>query len=519
MPPLSSLLLRRGVTTLAEVEAALARQVVQGGDLATNLLEVATVDESKLVKVVADCEGVRAAKPGVLPVPQSVALNCMHADTAARLQVLPLAVEGETLLLVVAEPLSASVEEELSFSLGLRVEQQLSIRPRIMQAIAEAYRKPLSRRYARVIARLDGHSDPFPSVTPPPPVIGDSLSPPRLSHGPVAARLHTDAGDWQQQNIRVDAPRKPCLVTTNAENIEIDPLRMSDVVATRVTAHAERRRKPFTLVAARNTLEEATSNAAVIGVLFDFAKQFFEYTAIFVVREDLAEGMDAAGPGASRERIRGVGVPLEMPSVLSTARDQRTHILSIPTNEGIDAFLRQDLQRPMNARVLTAPMMVRGRVVALLYGDDGNVDVDLNLVGEVLALTPLVGTALEKLILQRKLAAKKKSSLPPSLEPPREDLKAAKQKTLKGLRAIGSVQVPPLHDKPRPLVAPFLSQQPTPPPSPSFSSPPTTEPFLRIAPQVNKLGHSPAARSVRSDPPAQQVQGETIVFGWSATIH
>ena len=40
MPSLSSLIVQRQVATIAEVEQAIARQVIHGGDLVTNLLEV-----------------------------------------------------------------------------------------------------------------------------------------------------------------------------------------------------------------------------------------------------------------------------------------------------------------------------------------------------------------------------------------------------------------------------------------------------------------------------------------------
>src|SRR5580698_1871267 len=50
---LSSLIVQRQVATMRQVEEALARQVIYGGDLVTNLLEVALVDESILVELLA----------------------------------------------------------------------------------------------------------------------------------------------------------------------------------------------------------------------------------------------------------------------------------------------------------------------------------------------------------------------------------------------------------------------------------------------------------------------------------
>ncbi len=526
MLPLSSLLLQRGVATLAELEDALARQVVHGGDLPTNLFEVATVDEHKLVEVVADCDGLKPAPPGPLPDPEPDALRAVPADVAARVPLLPLRLVSETLVVVVAEPMGSTLQEELAFMLGVQFDQKMSTWPRVLQALAKAYDRTLDRRCARIVARLDGLQDPAPSEAPPPPM-GDSLLPPQFRRGPVAAAPSSDASVWSQPTVPVDgtskagapsAPPAPDAPHGAEASQASSPAAVAAPGIPR--ARAKRCRGPFTLVAARDALDTATENGTAISVLFDFAKQFFEYTALFVVRGDLAEGMDAHGPGASSVRIRGVGVPLEMPSVLSAARDAMTHVLAVPSNDGIDAFLRQDLQRPMNARVLTIPLSVRNRVVALVYGDDGNVDVDLNLVGDVLAMAPLTGAALERLILRRKLAART-SSAPPAKDPeasPRrtahaEGLGANKRQTLRGLQAVTGHEV--IASQAQPLVAPFPSQAPDAP-----SDPPVprhdTSPFVgtddRSAGQTT--GVSPAARSVRSAPPAQSppepAKGESV---------
>ena len=61
MPTLSSVLVQREVTTMRAVEEAIARQVLHGGDLATNLLELegrpAGAPGDALGQVVAELDG------------------------------------------------------------------------------------------------------------------------------------------------------------------------------------------------------------------------------------------------------------------------------------------------------------------------------------------------------------------------------------------------------------------------------------------------------------------------------
>ncbi|MBI5535649.1 MAG: HEAT repeat domain-containing protein [Deltaproteobacteria bacterium] len=481
MPTLSSLLLEREVTTLREMDVALARQLAHGGDLVTNLLEVAPVDERALVAVMADAAKLRQMPSGQIPEPDPAALKMMPADLAQRLQVMPISVDEDILMLAVAEPLSSSVEEELTFALARAIEQRITTPLRIREAHARWYGLSLDRRLLRLLARLEGRPDPSPSVAPPRREPGDSSRPPRLprrssapagtfesvSVAPIISidtDTHADASEYARERgpttKREHPPPMPPAEVPTAEPVRT---RSSGPASERALMRPAqdapmrrpgmgRRRGPFTAAMAQEALSGATTHGVMLRVLFDFARQYFEYTALFVLHGDLAEGVDAAGPGAGPARIRGVGVPIEIPSILSTARDRRSALLTRPSEEGIDAFLRQDLQRPMTAQVLVVPVVVRNRVVALLYGDDGDAAVAMNEVGDVLALASLVGRALEQLLLQRK-----RSNQPPKVGEPR----AARDR--RGTAPAIKAQAPTAADRhviaPFPVAAPFPERE------------------------------------------------------------
>src|SRR4029079_17228693 len=75
------------------------------------------------------------------------------------------------------------------------------------------------------------------------------------------------------------------------------------------TGWRARRKGPFTAEMAERELEAAGAIDVVLEIFFTFALQFFEYSALFVIHGDLAEGSDASGPGADRARVAGIGVP------------------------------------------------------------------------------------------------------------------------------------------------------------------------------------------------------------------
>jgi hypothetical protein len=173
-----------------------------------------------------------------------------------------------------------------------------------------------------------------------------------------------------------------------------------------------RRRGPYTAADAEKDLFGAEGREEVLTAFFDFVSQYFEYSALFAVQGDLAEGRDSYGPGADRNKVADIGVPLDMPGALADARAGGHFSLAVLGRDGIDAQLVKDLRRRAGKKVLVLPVVVRQRCVLLLYGDYGDADVELSEVGDVIAFAPLVATALENVILRRKAAVRTQTADP-----------------------------------------------------------------------------------------------------------
>jgi type II secretion system (T2SS) protein E len=446
---LSSLIVQREVATIRQVEEALARQVVYGGDLATNLLEVARLDESTLTRLVADLAKLPAVEPGALPKPQASVRALVPSEMAAQRGLVPLAVENEKLILAVSERLPADVEEQLSFALGMPIEQRLALSVRIREALATAYDLPLERRMQRLVARLagldTGGTGSMPPVLGPPPAVAEPprppSDPPRMGSatpGRFTDRAEGPSGGPKRYRTSQGflAPPKPLPpeAVTAVAHPKVpetgDPSKTGELGAEPATRlhHStlpvrayesdrptllqrsvatmrptRRRRGPITLEVAKKELDSSPDRDALLELFFEFARQFFDYTAIFIVHGDIAEGRDAFGVGASRERVLGIGVPLDLPSLLATARDRKKPVTARPSAEGLDAVLLGDLERKTRGLVLVVPVVVRTRAVALLLGDCGDGGVDPQSVGEVVQFSGAVGHAFERLIVRRKL--------------------------------------------------------------------------------------------------------------------
>jgi hypothetical protein len=502
MGKLSSAIVQRRLASLRDVEEALARQVLYGGDLATNLLEQSpTVSEQSLSDLLAETQGLPAAPFGEIPSALPGALQLVPGDVALRHGIYPLEQGEGTLIVAVSEALKPDVEQDLGFGLGVSIVQRVAPLVRIRQAISRDYGLPLDRRSQRVLAKIEGRPDPNPSLMPAPLSSSSDITslprPPSIpplglplptdmtplyaetAEAPRAARATTHTEPSPAMDPAVDEIHSVSsmeetsihdLVTARAPNVAIPP----DVVITEApssrslkaagdfaawnerikgpTGRRSRRRGPYTSQAAERDILAAEVRDDVLVAFFDFCSQYFEYSALFAIHGDLAEGRDAAGPGADRSDVMGIGVPLDLPGALASVRDTNQWTFATLTGSGIDEQLAKDLRRTSGKRALVLPVVVRRRAVLIFYGDDGENDVDLSEIGDVLAFAPLAATALENVILRKK-GITRDDSKTASRAPMRSSSRASREDRAEALAHALETQLRPSSVPPAPPIS------------------------------------------------------------------
>jgi hypothetical protein len=415
---LSSLIVQREVATMRQVEDAMAHQVIYGGDLITNLLEVASVNEAALAQLLAESANVRAAPAGELPLATDAVRALVSGEIATQWSLVPLEAPGNRIVVAVVEPLSPEQQAQLALVLGRSVEQRLATTVRVRQAIAAAYGVALDRRLDKLVARLSGVGAKAGAA---PSSLGASPVSLQQSHGTPA--FGTAAHDLPRK-AAMPAAAVPHRVTssgfpsTSAPALPDPALGLPSAppspdggggvsllqrpVSPSIRP-SPRRRGPVTAQAARDAAEEATDRDTLLDLFFDFSRQFFEYSALFLVHGDIAEGRDAFGVGAPPAKVLGIGVPLDLPSVLSKARDERAPVVAKMGSDGLDAVLAADLQRGREVEVAVVPLVVRTRAVALFIGDCGEPGFDRATIDQVAQFAGTIGKAFERIIVRRKL--------------------------------------------------------------------------------------------------------------------
>lgn len=532
MATLSSAIVKQRVASMRDVEEALARQVLYGGDLATNLLEAANVSEAALTQVLAHCQGLPAAPVGELPPPGPDTLRRIPAELAIRHGFFPIGEGPGELWVAVAEPIPAEVAAELAFPLGVRIVQHTALPLRVREALARYYDGALDRRQQQVLAQLSARATATSQTPPaaPPAAFGaglgnlprpDTLPPHAYPPAPALSPPPPPALDGELLRASAGAAATTSIVPLPIVSVSADPSPSTSerevrdaqhrgaspppslrgeppppaTLASPVTSAASRppgsvrprpRRGPYTAAMAERDLKAATNRDEILRTWFDFAAQYFEYAALFTIQGDVADGREAHGPGADRDAVTRLSFPLDRPSLFAKARDGGAWVLAPLGDEGVDANLAYELDRRHGQPVLVLPVSLRGRAVLLLFGDHGEEGVELGAVGDVLAFAGLTATALERLIRQRKLTARRAVALQDALETMPQPLVAPAR----------GARLPPVEIRARALSA-ALGQPGSEPPSPNAASATNpAPPRLRTA-----AGTAPSVRSI--DPEIQ----------------
>jgi hypothetical protein len=167
-------------------------------------------------------------------------------------------------------------------------------------------------------------------------------------------------------------------------------------------------REPLDLPTAASRIDSAASRDEVMEAMLGISHRFFKRVIFFIVREPWVLGWSGLGEGVDRSLAASLRIPLDQPSVFQTVvRGKTLFIGRLGPEEENHRFMKALAKRPGTNAALF-PIAVRGRVVNLIYGDNGaagQVKPDL---GELIVLVQKVPRAYLR-IIRKRIAETKKS--------------------------------------------------------------------------------------------------------------
>jgi hypothetical protein len=172
-------------------------------------------------------------------------------------------------------------------------------------------------------------------------------------------------------------------------------------------------KEPLDAESAAVLVDGAATRDEVVEGLLALCRHYFRRVVFFIVREPWVLGWSGAGEGMDKTLAASLRIPLDQPSVFQVvARDKTVFVGRFGPEEESQRFLRLISKRPASSAALF-PIVVKGRVVNLVYGDNGasgNSRADL---GGLMILLQKVPRAYLRIIRKRVAETRKATEVEP----------------------------------------------------------------------------------------------------------
>jgi hypothetical protein len=410
-------LLRRGIISQSQLQEALRTLQFFGGKLGSQLIQLGYLDEVELGTTLAEIHRVSYADREDLRQPPPEVLSMLPPEFVRKHRAIPFRAEKRKLHLALVNPRDALGLHEASFLTGLAVVPYVAPEIRLLEAIEKHYRLRLERRRGIRVpggapdpSRPPAEAPPEPRPAPPP------VPPPTPGAGPTPAATPPDDDlEIGLDGRPLDEPANPEAFpawrsgeTGSAGDAETGPRRKAPPSVLAPDARGAAAAPPAP--PERGSLEEAAQVIAGAAgrdeagrVALAWLAARYRRAAIFSVHRKTAVGWQGMGPDFESDRIKRVQVDLTIPSIFSGFGDGRNVYYGPVPNLPVHQDLYTYLGGRLPASVLVVPVMLKRRVVAILYADNGSEIMPAPDLVAVRRLAAKLSLGLEALILRNKI--------------------------------------------------------------------------------------------------------------------
>jgi len=428
---IGELLVSEGLLTLKQLEEALKSQVIFGGRLGTNLVEMGIVEEQALLRTLSkQLEIPFVSAEQLLAVPPEV-IKLIPKEMAEEYKIIPMSLEKKRLTAAMADPSDLSALDAISFITGYIILPVVCSELRLMLALEQYYGIKREIRYIQLSggsgrsrgAASTGQQEasaavpaeqveisPFESMS------GESpISPPAKplaadpEWGDLAEILPTEPNTEPPPEILNIGSLQASMPAQAAEIVQLvesqpglkpPPLPATEAVRPPAPSPAEGN-KYSSLDSVLAVLAEARDRDAIADALVAHVSRDFERVALFMVKGNVAAGWKGIAGEKSVAGFENFKLPLDEPSALKTVADTKNFYLGPLLDTSGNQRILAALGGGTSETVLLIPLMMMGRVVTIFYVNGGK-DPGKNLF-ELQKLVGKAALAFEILILKNKI--------------------------------------------------------------------------------------------------------------------
>ena len=354
---IGEMLVQAGIISGAQLDEALKGQVIYGGKIGTNLIELDYISEDTIASFLSKKLSVPYANQEMLSeIPPNI-IKLISDDIAVKYQVIPISLDKNRLTLALEDPTNLDVIDEISFITNFSISPVVTPEVDLLLALERYYEFKRDVRYIPVITQKSA--------------VSRSISPKKAPATKPPARPVNLEEELEEAEIIQDEVRKDIL-----EEFSIDDL--------------------------SKTLAESSNRDVIGDVICKYLGEEFSTMALFIVKGKKAVGWKGMKNGQVLTGIEKTLISLGGPSVLKTVAEGNSLYLGpIP-----DSDANQQLIKAMGGDTPTAsllvPISMMGKVVSILYVDGGKKDLSDCLV-DVQRLAHKASMSFEILILKNKI--------------------------------------------------------------------------------------------------------------------
>lgn len=383
----------RGALTGAQFEEVCRSQVVFGGRIGSSLVELGYLGLEELAGHLSDYYRVPQPPEAWLVSPDPRALKLIPSWVIRRYHVLPLRLEAESIHVAMLDPKDRH-QLDLLGDMARR-----PVRPYVLPEVSLLHWLEVHcgidphPRYKNLAARAgtsdaessDLHSHFAPLAK------GEELSNEIVFTTPPSglAPLRRD---------RPQSPTAPIDEHLLEEIVLVDEVSKADVAASFAVPSG-----PGEIAALEAQLQAAGDRDRVIDLGLRLASAFAPGVALFLVRKGMVVGHRAVTHGVAA-RLDTILLPVQIPSLFTQPAVTNQSFRGHPPHDGMDGRILDAIGRSDAHEVLIQPVAIQGRVVNLLYADNGPDALADTLVAALGALAATMAAAYERLILEAKRA-------------------------------------------------------------------------------------------------------------------
>jgi hypothetical protein len=148
------LLVQNGLITEEQLGQALKAQLIFGGRLGTNLVELGCISTNTLAELLSNQLTMPSLTPSQLDKIPREAIQAVSAEAAAKYMMFPLSLENRVLTLAMADPTDLEAVDEIAFSTGYRVMTIVAPELLVMYALEKFYDVTRANRFLRIADSL-----------------------------------------------------------------------------------------------------------------------------------------------------------------------------------------------------------------------------------------------------------------------------------------------------------------------------------------------------------------------------